>query len=178
MRKSSFALLILFSLLAMGFGCASRKTITPNGVFALKMGEALPVEGTARLKGHAVRDTFVEDGDFQWRQVVMEYKKGNVYLEEDFFGSGSLARVRVYTPEFVVRGGLRVGKTAADLKAKASDWTIAPMPKFNLLDLYSRVFPHIHFVVDDPSVPQDKEWSEYKLDQIDPNAKIVAIVVL
>ena len=151
--------------------------ITANGIHAMKLGEALPEMGTPSLKGHALRDTFVEEGEYQWRQAVMEYKKGNVYIEEDFFGSGQVGRIRIYTPELSLRNGLKVGMEAGELKTKAKDWTVIPLADYNVLDLYSRVFPRIHFIVDDPAIPKTGDWEAYKIDQINDTAKIVAIVV-
>ncbi len=167
------------SMIFMIQGCATkRRMITTNGIHAMKLGEKLPAIGTPSLKGHALRDTFVDEGEFSWRQAVMEYKKGNVYIEEDFFGSGQVGRIRIYTPELSLRNGLRVGMAASDLKTKANDWTVIPMADYNVLDLYSRIFPRIHFIVDDPAVSKEGSWEEYNIDQVNDTAKIVAIVVL
>jgi hypothetical protein len=165
---------LVFSLLV---GCANRKYITSSGLHSLKLGDEMPELGISRWKGHSARDTFEVQGDYQWREIVVEYKKGNVYLEEDFYGSAHLARVRVYTPELVLRNGLRVGMTVSDLQAKATDWTLVPLPEYNLMDLYSRTMPRIHFLVDDPAIPKNGDWTEYKIEQLAPTALIKAIVV-
>lgn len=162
----------------VGMGCAgSRRLITSNGVHALQLGQALPEPGTARLRGHSIRDTFVEQGDYQWREVVVEYRKGRVYLEEDFYGSEHLSRVRVCTPELRTRTGLRVGMPVSELLAKASDWTLVPLPEYDLLDAYSRTMPRLHFIIDDPAIPKDRSWDEYKLEEVSPTAVIEMIVV-
>lgn len=155
----------------------SRNLITSNGLHAFKLGSPMPPQGTERLEGHDVRDTFVEQGDFQWREVVVHYRKGNVYLEEDFYGSEYLSRVRVYTPELVTRNGLRVGMAVSDLAAKAQDWILSPLPDHNLIDAYSYTMPRIHFLIDDPAVPKTGNWEDYKIAQLAPEAKIAMIVV-
>lgn len=137
----------------------------------------MPAPGEPRLKGHALRDTFVESGEFQWREAVLEYKKGNVYLEDDFYGSGHVNRIRIYTPELRLRNGLQVGMTVSELKAKANDWTVVPLADYQVLDLYSRIFPRIHFIVDDPAVPKDGSWEDYRIEQVNEQSKIVAIVL-
>ncbi len=181
MRKSKIPLLTLFALciaLLGATGCAGeRKLITSNGVHVLRLGDPMPPVGTDHLRGHGVRDTFVEQGEFQWREIVMDYKKGRVYLEEDFFGSQSLNRVRIYTPELRLRNGLRVGMGVSDLQAKATDWVLVPMPEYNLIDAYSRTMPRIHFLVDDPAISKTGNWEDYKLDQLAPGAKIMMIAV-
>lgn len=159
-------------------GCAGgRKLITSNGIHAMKLGDPLPPQGLDHFKGHSARDSFELQGEYQWREIVMEYRKGNVYLEEDFFGSDHLARVRINTPELALRNGLHVGMAVKDLQAKATDWTLVPLPDYNLIDLYSRTMPRIHFLVDDPAVSKDGDWTEYKIEQLAPEAPIKTIVV-
>lgn len=170
---------IMVVLLALGacMGCGGRKLITSSGIHALQLGDPMPAQGISRLRGHSARDTFELQGEYQWREVVLEYRKGNVYLEEDFFGSDQLARVRIYTPELALRNGLRVGMTVQDLQAKANDWTILPLPDYNLMDLYSRTMPRIHFLVDDPALAKDGEWTDYTLSQLAPLSPIKVIVI-
>jgi hypothetical protein len=181
MKKNEFRRIALFMVgicIVVITGCTSqRKLITSSGVHALKIGDPMPAAGTERLRGHDVRDTFVEQGEFQWREIVMQYRKGNVYLEEDFYGSEHLSRVRVKTPELSTRNGLRVGMAVSDLIGKASDWTLAPLPDYNLIDAYSRTMPRIHFLIDDPAVSKTGYWEDYKIDQLAPGAKITMIVV-
>jgi hypothetical protein len=181
MKKNKFhqwgLMAICFSLI-LAAGCVSnKKLITSNGVHALKIGDAMPPIGTERLRGHTVRDTFVEQGEFQWREIVMSYRKGNVYLEEDFFGSESLNRVRIYTPELYLRNGLRVGMAVSDLQSKANDWTLVPIADHNLIEAYSRTMPRIHFLINDPAIPKTGNWEDYQLSQLAPDAKIAMIVV-
>lgn len=159
-------------------GCAGgKKLITSTGIHALKLGDQMPPMGIDHLRGHSARDTFELQGDYQWRQVVLEYRKGNVYLEEDFFGSDYLSRIRIYTPELALRNGLRVGMAVSDLQAKANDWTLVPLPDFNLIDLYSRTMPRIHFLIDDPAISKNGDWADYKIEQLAPAAPIKGIVV-
>lgn len=181
MKRSNllqFAAICIFASSLLAAGCAGKRNlITSNGVHALKIGETLPPTGEDRLRGHSIRDTFVEQGEYQWREVVMDYRKGRVYLEEDFYGSDQLARVRVYTPELHLRNGLHVGMAVSDLQAKAGDWTIVPYPDYNLIEAYSRTMPRIHFLIDDPATPKNGNWEDYKIEQLAPAAKIAMIVV-
>lgn len=159
--------------------CSGRKkVIRSNGIHALQLGDELPAPGTKSLKGISLRDTLIEDGEYQWRAALLEYKKGLVYLEEDFFRSEQLNRIRIETPELRLRNGLRVGMTVEDLRDKAEEWYISPMAKYKLFDFYSRMFPRVHFVIDDPNATEfDKEWEAYKVDTFSADARIVAIVV-
>jgi hypothetical protein len=179
MRKNSIVFIVLGFLIGVGLvGCAGgKKLITSTGIHNFKLGDQMPPTGVDHLGGRSARDTFELQGEYQWRQVVLEYRKGNVYLEEDFFGSDYISRVRVYTPELALRNGLRVGMQVSDLQVKANDWTIVPLPDYNLIDLYSRTMPRIHFLIDDPAVAKDKDWSEYKIEQLAPAAPIKGIVV-
>jgi hypothetical protein len=179
MNKNKIALFLVGALAMLGaWSCAGKRNlITSNGIHVLKLGDPMPERGLDRFKGHPARDTFELQGEYQWRELVLEYRKGNVYLEEDFFGSDHLARVRIHTPELALRNGLRVGMLVKDLQAKASDWTLVPLPEYNLMDLYSRTMPRIHFLVDDPVIAKNADWSEYKIEQLAPEAPIKIIVV-
>lgn len=170
----SFWLIVVIALAGCG---GSRNLITSSGIHAIKIGESMPPQGTERFGGHAARDSFELQGEYQWRELVLEYRKGNVYLEEDFFGSDHLARVRIHTPELALRNGLKVGMKVRDLQAKAQDWTLVPLPEYNLIDLYSRTMPRIHFLVDDPAVPKDGNWQDYQITQLTADAPIKMIVV-
>jgi hypothetical protein len=141
------------------------------------MGERLPPPGTVRFGGHSARDTFEQQGDYRWRVLVMRFRKGNVYLEEDFYGSGHLARIRIQTPELALRNGLRVGMKVCDLSVRASDWTVVPMPDYSLVDLYSSTMPGIHFLVSDPNVPMDANRLGYSIQQLSPETLVRIIVV-
>lgn len=177
-RNSLWLLGMAICSLMMFVGCAGgSKLITSGGLHAIKLGDPMPPQGIDRFKGHAARDSFELQGEYQWREVVVEYRKGNVYLEEDFFGSDQLARVRIYTPELALRNGLRVGMVVRDLQAKATDWTLVPLPDYNLIDLYSRTMPRIHFLVDDPAISKTGDWTEYKIEQLAAEAPIKTIVV-
>lgn len=181
MKRSEYChlatIVLVLCSLTMASCTGNRKLITSSGVYALKLGAAMPAPGIDRLHGHNVRDTFVEQGEFQWREVVMSYRNGNVYLEEDFYGSDQLSRVRVYTPELHTRNGLRVGMAVSDLTTKANDWILTPLPDHDLIDAYSRTMPRLHFLINDPAVSKTGNWEDYKIDQLAPDAKIAMIVV-
>lgn len=159
-------------------GCESgRHLITASGIHALRMGGKMPPPGTGRFGGHRARDTFELQGGYRWRVLVMRFRRGNVYLEEDFYGSGHLARIRIHTPELALRNGLRVGMKVCDLEARASDWTVVPMPDYSLVDLYSSTMPGIHFLVHDPNVPMDANRLGCSIQQLAPESPIRIIVV-
>jgi hypothetical protein len=110
---------------------------------------------------------------------MLEYRQGRVMLEEDFYGSDQLSRIRIETPELRMRNGLRVGLAVEDLMKKSGNWYIAPLQKHRLFDFYSRNFPGLHFLVDDPARDiSDPDYSSYTPDQFAPKARIVAIVLL
>ncbi|HHG83908.1 MAG TPA: hypothetical protein ENJ82_04100 [Bacteroidetes bacterium] len=180
--KNEVQISVLFALMLMlGLSAclSSNKMIRSDGLKAIKLGEPIPKEGTPKLSKIPLRDSIIIEGEYSWRAVLMEYKGGLVYLEEDFFGSGNLSRVRVETPELKLKNGLRVGKLVADLKAESNKWYIVPLRKYHVFDFYSRTFPRLHFLVDDPARGMaDENWEAYQLEQFDLEAKIVAIVVL
>ena len=150
MRRNSIAFIVLGFLFGVGLvGCAGgKKLITSTGIHKFKLGDQMPPTGIDHLGGRSARDTFELQGEYQWRQVVLEYRKGNVYLEEDFFGSDYISRVRVYDRvDHAIRGG---------------------QPQAVVVE------PHR---ADDPAVAKDKDWSEYKIEQLAPAAPIKGIVV-
>ena len=51
-------------LLATVACSGSKKLITSSGVHVLHIGDPMPPVGIDRLRGHGVRDTFVEQGDY------------------------------------------------------------------------------------------------------------------
>lgn len=158
-------------------GCTSRRMISPTGLAYARIGGTMPAPGDFKVKGHAVRDTVFEDGRYEWRVAQVRYAEGMVYVEEDFYGSGKISRIRVETGQLRLRNGLQTGKTVAELSAISDDWYISPMPKYGLFDFYSRLFPRTHFVVDAPGVPTDKAWEDYRIQDFPVQSRIVMITV-
>lgn len=163
--------LILFT------GCAAHKTITESGLRYAKIGAAMPAPGTFKAGGHAVRDTVFEDETYHWQVAAVKYPEGVVYVEEDFYGSGNIARIRVETPQLKLKNGMHTGQTVAELQAITPDWYISPMPKFKLFDFYSRLFPRVHFVVEAQNVPLDKNFEDYQISGFPVDAKVVMITI-
>lgn len=178
-RKIIFSYSLLFMALVMLAGCSGRKKlITTNGIHAIKLGDQVPPRGTEELKGISLRDTLLEDNDYQWRAALMEYKKGLVYLEEDFFGSEDLNRIRIETPELHLKNGLRVGKTVGDLREIQPQWYISAYPDYGVFEFYSRKFPQIHFLISTEQVKMDAEYvDEYSIEAFGETDPIVGIVV-
>jgi hypothetical protein len=170
-------LVFLCSSMVLLAGCASSKVLQPDGLAYAKIGATMPEPGAFKVRGHAVRDTVFEDEKYTWRVAKVAYSQGVVYVEEDFYGSGKISRVRVETPQVKLANGLQTGQQVSALLAITSDWYISPMPKFGLFDVYSKLFPRTHFVVQAPGVPLDKSWDEYKLDQFPQEAQITMITV-
>ena len=170
--------LLLAALFTLANCSGRKKLITNNGIHAIKLGDQVPPRGTEELKGISLRDTLLEDNDYQWRAALMEYKKGLVYLEEDFFGSEDLNRIRIETPELHLKNGLRVGKTVGDLREVQPSWYISAYPDFGVFEFYSRKFPQIHFLVATEQVSLDAEVvEEYKIEAFGETDPIVGIVV-
>lgn len=169
--------LMLASLLG---GCVPRKkVISPKGLHYIQLGAEMPPEGSGSFKGFPLQDTTEVDGEYSWRVAMLKYRQGKVLLEEDFYGSDVLSRIRIETPELRLRNGLRVGMTVEDLMKKSENWFIAPLQKYRLFDFYTRNLPGLHFLVDDPARDiSDPEYVNYSPDSFAPSARIVAIVVL
>lgn len=183
MKKSNFYWVMLgMALLMVGMvsSCVPRKKlIRADGLYVINLGEEMPPFGDDEFKGYPMRDTTEADGDFSWRVTLLEYKEGQVVLEEDFYGSDQLNRIRIETPELRLRNGLRVGMTVEDLLKKSGKWFIAPLQKYRLFDFYTRNLPGLHFLVDDPAHDiSDPDYAAYSPDQFSPTARIVAIVLL
>jgi len=174
-----FGLGLAVALLVVGLGgCAGKKIIRSNGIHAIKLGDPLPAQGTDELGGVSVRDTLLTEREYEWRAALMEYEEGLVFLEEDFFGSKKLNRIRIETPELRLKNGLRVGKTIADLKSTKADWFIRAYPEFGVFEFYSRKFTQIHFLVETDQVPLERAGEkEYAVEEFGENDPIVGIVV-
>ena len=171
---------LAFALMASVLAsCAGKKhVIGKNGLHAIKLGDDLPPPGTESLKGVPLRDTLFEDSSYTWRASIMEYKEGTVYLEQDFFGTEALNRIRIHTPELKLKNGLRVGKTVADLKKVKAEWYISPLVEYNVFEFYTQVFPTFHFLVSAPGADMsEQDWRKYSMDSFQDDARIVAIVL-
>ena len=159
-------------------GCSGSKIIQPNGLSFIKLGHEMPVVGTKNIKGHSVKDSLCEENDFRWRAAILKYPHGRVYLEEDFFSSGILNRIRVATPDLKLKNGLAVGQTVAHLKATVEDWYISPLPEYKLFEFYSDLLPGLHFVVDEPGhTLENLSPADNPLEGFRGDSKIVAIVL-
>ena len=178
-KKMQLGVYIL-AISAIMMSCAGRKRISTAGIYQAQIGQEMPAAGLDNLKGVAAEDTLFSEGEYEWRVIKMKYNKGHVFVEEDFYGSDRVSRIRVETPELKMRNGLRVGMTVEDLRKKNSQWIISPIPNFGLWDFYSREFPRIHFVVDAPEKSQEvgeEGWAGIKIADFAPESEIKIIVV-
>jgi hypothetical protein len=168
-------------VLAMS-GCAGKKKlITTHGIYAARIGQDMPEWGIEAVKGIPAQDTVFAEGDFEWRVTRLDFKKGAVFVEEDFYQSGQVSRIRVETPELRLRNGMRVGMSVADLAKLKQHWYISPIPAYGLWNFYSREYPRVNFVVDDPQKMQETggnvDWETLKIGDFNSEAPIRIIVV-
>lgn len=172
-------LLMLIGITMGATGCAAKKKmITSNGLYGIKLGDRLPPIDAIEFKGIPLRDTILEDKEYSWRAALLAYDQGLVYLEEDFSNGDQLNRIRVETPELKLKNGLRVGKTVADLQKVKGNWFVSPLQDFGVFDCYSRSFPNTHFLIPDENMDMsDPDWQKYRLEMLDPEAPIIAIVI-
>ncbi len=157
--------------------CQSGKMIHSEGIHYAKCGQAMPEKGTEIIGGLPATDTFYEDEGHRWRALIVEHNHGNVILEEDFYDHETLNRIRIETPDFRLRSGLKVGLTIADMGKKTGQWYISGMPRFASYDFYSEEFPRIHFVIPEDGKEREPDTLGYRFSDFDPGLKIVAIVI-
>lgn len=177
LRSAAFQALLTASLLLPGCG-THRTIITEKGLHGIPLGGEMPAAGARRFKGYAMRDSLAEEAEFSWRVARLKAKGGPVYVESDFMDREQVNRIRIETAALHLRNGLAVGMQVEDLRAAATDWAIVPLKAYRIFDFYSRKFPSIHFLVDDPSHPMEEEdWQKYQASDFSSSAKIAAIVV-
>ncbi|RMG18117.1 MAG: hypothetical protein D6730_23200 [Bacteroidetes bacterium] len=169
----------MFILILLLGGCMGSKKILPRGLKYLSIGDPMPEAGTRRLKGRAVRDTLFNEGGYQWRAAVLQYKGGKVYIEEDFWGKGKVNRIRIESPELKFKREFSVGMDVEALKRLTNDWNIIYLEDYGLLDLASPLFPEVHFLVKENGRQfSATQFEEIALEQLSDTSKIVAIVVM
>ncbi|MEM7035933.1 MAG: hypothetical protein AAF570_03065 [Bacteroidota bacterium] len=158
--------------------CAGPQTIRKNGLSYLKIGDPMPKKGMSRLEGRPLRDTTMNEGGYTWRGCLLEYEDGTVLVEGDFVQGKTVNRIRVQTPEFHVKGGLKVGDRMPGLLAKTDEWVVRPFPSYQLLELISPKFPRTIFLVRAPGFDYEAEVEEVKVDEVAASAEVVGIVVM
>lgn len=175
---SSPALLLAVALLWLPSCSGSRSVITSKGLHGIELGGEMPAAGARRYKGYAMQDSLAEEAEFSWRVARLKVKGGAVYVESDFMDQEQVNRIRIESAELHLRNGLAVGKVVEDLRSAATDWAIVPLKAYRVFDFYSRKFPGVHFIVDDPAHPMEEEdWQKYQAADFSSTAKIAAIVV-
>ena len=171
-------LLLLGSILLSSCGTRKNQLIGRYGLAYAQLGDEMPSPGLRSLKKYPAYDSLIDSEDFSWRVTCLEYKKGMVYLEEDFWGSEMINRIRITTPELHLKNGLRVGSTLRELLGSWEEWFIVPLPEFQLFDFYSRLYPRIHFLIPDPGVSLEKtDIEDYSPQEFNPEATVKWIVV-
>ncbi len=163
----------------MYFGCVGPREISSKGLVYAKIGAEMPQKGAKRLKGHAVRDTLFDQDGYQWRASVLKYKRGKVYIEEDFLGEGKVNRIRIETPELLFNKQYSVGMPLESLKELAEEWSVYYLEDYKLLDLTTAEFPEIHFLIHEEGYePDGRAEQDIQLKDLTNTSKIVAIVVM
>lgn len=163
-------------------GCAGKKKlITTHGIHGIRLGQEMPEWGMDEVNGMPAEDTLFTEGEFSWRVTKLNMKKGHVFVEEDFYNSGQVSRIRVETPELRLRNGTHVGMAVKDLAKLKQHWYISPIPNYNLWNFYSREYPRVNFVVDDPNksmeIPDGESWEGFQISEFNQEALIKIIVV-
>lgn len=169
-----FRLCCLFASLLLSASC---------GPYLLRSGKAGGLElggefdrlyrqGWQKLPG---RDTLFDEGGYRWRGLMWETGDGFLLVEEDFLGQGLINRIRVESPKFRTRSGIRVGQTLGRLLTEPGPWTCQVLPGYNLLDYSSPAFPGLHFLVAWSGVTPEPGHTACDLD---PSLPIVSIVVM
>ena len=171
--------LIIGCFLCFLASCAASKRISEKGLKFIKLGDPMPAEGLKRYKGHAVRDTTYDEGGYRWRAVIMDYKDGEVYIEEDFLGEKKVNRIRVESAKLSVNKEIVVGMSFGELKTRANDWDIIYLYSYGLLDVTSVSSYHIHYLIKDEKTPA-KQYEKEKIepDDINDDAKVIGIVIM
>ena len=171
--------LIIGCILCFLASCAARKRINDKGLKYIQLGDPMPKEGLNRFKGHSVRDTIYDEGGYRWRAMILAYKDGDVYIEEDFLGEKKVNRIRVESAELNVNKEIAVGMSFGELKTRANDWDILYLDAYGLLDVTSLSNYHIHYLIKDEDIPA----ARFEKEKIEPNdisdsAIIVGIVIM
>jgi len=157
------------------------KTFGYFGLDLLNIGDSLTF--AALQTELPVKDTlFVQpnpDGgdDYAWSVRILELEKGRVFLEADFEENMFLNRVRIESPEYRhFATGLGVGSTVEEIKAAHPGLVVQPFAEFGVIELIPN--QHNIFHIEQPAQMDLKAQPILTLDDLDPNAKVVRVVVM
>ena len=153
------------------FGCGGAKKISGGGLKYVNIGDVMPPEGLNQIKGHAVRDTIFNEDGYIWRALILKYKTGKVYVEEDFFNQNLVNRIRIETPDLVSRKSITIGMNFGELKTLGDDWDVNYLESYGFFDVASIDYPSIHYLIKSNINTKDSE-------KLENDAKIVSIVVM
>lgn len=179
MSTQHILLILLVSCLSLCFmGCGASKHIQPQGLTYISIGDPLPAKGLKKYKRHAVTDTLYDQGGYKWQGRILDYKHGEVIVEEDFFGEGRVNRIRVESPDLIFEEKIRVGATLMELWPMAADWTASYLTDYKLIDIFSRKYPNTHFLI--TVSPEDQELIDkdfIPVFELQPGNHIVSIII-
>lgn len=180
LRRSTFPVWVWLPALVAGLwlsSCGSNSRIYPNGLKKVRLGDPMIPYGTEKVMGVWVRDTTVQEGDYEWPVAILDYEDGDVFVEGDFHTGESIHRIRIESAKLKLKDGLHVGSTVAELQKKHPGWKIGAFPKYGLFEFFTPAMPNIHLLVKDPSISLDLDSEEYHISKFDPEAKVHTIVV-
>lgn len=158
------------------WGCTSLRTIRPDGLKHVRLGQAMPGPGNLQWKAGPYRDTLLNEGGYQWPAKILEYPNGEVWIEGDFFGADRVNRIRVESPDLHLKGRkqLAVGTPLAELRARHQRWQVSYLPGYARYDLIDPQQPNVHFLFAAPATVPDQP----ALDDLADTATVEAIVVM
>ena len=166
----------LLWLACLLLACSSSTLIRSNGTKHLKLGDAMPDSSKQTFKGHTMRDTVFKGEGYEWNASVIDYPRGAVILEQDFFGNDFINRIRIESADFSYKKKIRVGSKLADLKAVSPEWSLTHLKEYNRIDIYT---DGIHFLISDEKLPEAvKNKARLLPEDLDLEAKILTIVLM
>ncbi len=172
---SVLSLRALFFCLPLILAACQPYLLRPGRAGQIRVGKDFMRLQSAGWQKQPGRDTLFNEGGYRWRGLVWELDSGLVLVEEDFMGLGRINRIRVETPLFQTRGGIRVGQPVGQMMTQPGPWTCVELHGYNRLDFSSPAFPGLHFLV--PWSGETPEPGSTPCD-IDLNLPIVSIVLM
>lgn len=170
-------MVVLSFLVFALFSCKARKEISLQGLSFVELGDEMPEKGRKKWKGKAVKDTLFKEEGYSWRAVVVEYKNGQVWIEEDFLGEHMVNRVRVETSDLTFRDSISVGKPVSILHSIPVPWFLLYLPAYDLWDISSEELPSLHFLVK-PTNEHTTHLENPVLTDLNADSPILSIVIM
>ncbi len=157
-------------------GCAGEKAITSQGLKHIEIGSDMPEPDNRQFRSVSFRDTLIQEGGYEWTARILEYQDGEVWVESDFFGDNLVNRLRIESPSLQVKGKgkLRVGSTAAELKALHPRWQASWLEEYGYYDVIDPQQIQIHYLF---PAPEDAHHDP-GIGELADTARVEVIVVM